>query len=190
MSNITPVVRNIIFICVGVFILDVIFKGFYLTERMALYKINSEYFLPYQLFSYMFAHGDLGHLFFNMMALVFFGSMLELVWGFGRFLRFYLITGLGAAIVFEFLEYYLNPGQSGIMVGASGAIYGILVAFGFLFPDREVQLYLPPIRVKGKYLALALGLLGFFLDKSGTTAHYAHLGGAIIGFGVIRFGGA
>jgi membrane associated rhomboid family serine protease len=187
-STITPVVKNIIFICVGVFILDKLFANYQVTERLALWKVGTDYFKPYQLFTYMFAHGSLGHLFFNMLSLTFMASMLEMLWGFKRFLTFYLAAGIGAGVIYMALEAFLNPHALGSMVGASGAIYGILVAFGMLFPDREISLMLPPIQVKAKYLVFVLGFFNYIMDDSGQVAHMAHLGGAIIGFFLVKFG--
>jgi membrane associated rhomboid family serine protease len=188
MFRLTPVVKNLIFICVAVFILDKIFSGFYLTERLALWKISTDLFRPYQLFTYMFAHGSAGHLFFNMFTFAFLGSQLEMVWGFKRFLSYFLITGIGAAVVYLLIEILLNPMSGGSMVGASGAIYGMLLAFGFLYPNMEVQLIIPPIPVKAKYLALVLGVFAYMMDTSGQVAHFAHFGGAVVGFLVLRLG--
>ncbi len=187
MFNITPLIRNIIFICIAVFIVQRFFPGLYLTQRMALYKLGTADFRPYQLFTYMFAHGSLGHLFFNMMGLAFIGSYIEMVWGFKRFMTYFIATGIGAAIIYLFLEYYLDRGQGGVMLGASGMIYGILVAFGMMFPDREFALMFPPINVKGKYMAIVLGVFAYMTDVSGEVAHFAHLGGGVIGFILLRF---
>ncbi|MFN8886418.1 MAG: rhomboid family intramembrane serine protease [Cyclobacteriaceae bacterium] len=187
MFNITPLVRNIIFICIAVFIVQRFFSGLYLTERMALYKLGTPFFRPYQLFTYMFAHGGLGHLFFNMMSLAFIGSYLEMVWGFKRFMTYFLVTGIGAAVIYLVLEYYFDPGQGGYMLGASGAIYGILAAFGMMFPEREISLMFPPISVKGKYMVIVLGVFAYMVDVSGQVAHFAHLGGGVVGFILIRF---
>lgn len=187
MFTFTPVVKNITIICIIVFIVDRFFPNLFLSQRMALFSIATDMFLPTQLFTYMFAHGDLGHLFFNCMTLVFMGSNVELVWGFKRFLAYYIATGIGAAIIYLLLSYFIDPAGISIMVGASGAIYGILVAFGYLFAEREIQLMFPPIRVKGKYMAIVLGLFAWMVDKSGQVAHFAHLGGGLVGFFMIRF---
>jgi len=188
MFRLTPVVKNLIFLCVAVFIIDKLFSGFYLTERLALYKIGTNLFRPYQLFTYMFAHGSAGHLFFNMFTFAFLGTQLEMIWGFKRFLSYFLITGIGAAVVYLLAEILLNPMMGGSMVGASGAIYGMLLAYGFLYPDVEIQLIIPPIPVKAKYLALVLGIFAYMMDTSGQVAHFAHMGGAIVGFLVLRLG--
>lgn len=187
MFNITPLVRNIIFICIAVFIVQKLLPGLYLPQRMALYKIGTDLFRPYQLFTYMFAHGTLGHLFFNMMALSFMGSYLEMVWGFKRFLTYFIVTGIGASLIYVAIEYFLSPASGGSMLGASGAIYGILMAYGMLFPEREMSLMFPPISVKGKYLVLVIGVFTYLTDVSGQVAHVAHLGGAVVGFIMLKF---
>jgi membrane associated rhomboid family serine protease len=180
MFNITPLVRNIIFICIAVFIVQKLLPGLYLPQRMALYKIGTDLFRPYQLFTYMFAHGTLGHLFFM-------GSYLEMVWGFKRFLTYFIVTGIGASLIYVAIEYFLSPASGGAMLGASGAIYGILVAYGMLFPEREMSLMFPPISVKGKYLVLVIGVFTYLTDVSGQVAHVAHLGGAVVGFIMLKF---
>lgn len=187
MFNITPLVRNIIFICIAVFIAQKILPGLYLPQRMALYKIGTGLFKPYQLFTYMFAHGSLGHLFFNMMTLAFVGSYLEMVWGFKRFLNYFIVTGIGASTIYLILEFIINPSGMGSMLGASGTVYGILMAFGMLYPDKEISLMFPPISVKGKYLVLFLGIFTYLTDLSDQVAHFAHLGGALVGFIMMKF---
>ena len=186
MIRLTPVVKNLIIICVGVFILNMFIPG--LTDRLALYQIGTPSFKPYQLFSYMFAHGSTGHIFFNMLMFAFIGPHLEMVWGFKRFLKFYLFCGIGAAVIYMLLEYVINQGFGGSMVGASGAIYGLLMAYGVLYPENEFKLMLPPISIKGKYLVIVLGVSAWIFDRSGRTAHFAHLGGAVAGFVALRFG--
>jgi membrane associated rhomboid family serine protease len=186
MFRLTPVVRNLIFICVAIFIVDSVL--FPISAFMALYKIGMANFKPYQLFTYMFAHGGFGHIFFNMLTLAFMGPALEMVWGFKRFLSFYLITGIGAAVIYVLIEFFLNPMSAGVMVGASGAIYGMLTAFGMLYPEMEIQLLIPPIPIKAKYLVIVTGVLTYVMDRSGQVAHFAHLGGAVIGFILIKTG--
>lgn len=188
MFRLTPVVKNIILINVGIFILASIFSSYYITERMALWKIGTDLFRPYQLFTYMFAHGGFGHIFFNMLTLAFLGPALEMVWGFKKFLSYYLITGIGAAVIYTLIEYFLDPASVGLMVGASGAIYGVLTAFGMIYPDMEINLLIPPIAVKAKYLVIIAGVMAFVMDRSGQVAHFAHLGGAVIGFILIKTG--
>ena len=99
---------------------------------------------------------------------------------------FYLVTGIGAGVFSIFVDLYLNLGTFGTMVGASGAIYGLLMGFGMLFPNMEVMLLIPPIPIKAKYLVFLLGGLTFLLDTSGNVAHFTHLGGVIFAFILIR----
>lgn len=141
-----------------------------------------ENFWPWQLFTYMFLHGGLAHLFFNMLALWMFGMELENVWGSRKFLVYYLLCGLAGGLS----NLLIGPliGQVGPTVGASGAIFGVLLAFGMMFPDRPVYLYfLLPVRAK--YLVAIWIGLELFYGVTGTSdgvAHFAHLGGAAAGF--------
>ncbi|HEU5289999.1 MAG TPA: rhomboid family intramembrane serine protease [Cyclobacteriaceae bacterium] len=184
MFRLTPVVRNLIIINVIVFIFQTISDDV-LTQYLALYNQESGYFKPYQLFTYMFAHGSFSHIFFNMLSLAFMGPILESFWGQKKFLLFYLITGIGAGLFNFMVEMFIGSGP-GVMVGASGAIYGLLMAFGMIFPNMEVMLLIPPIPIKAKYLVFLLGGLTFLMDRSGQVAHFAHLGGVVVGFIVIK----
>jgi membrane associated rhomboid family serine protease len=205
--------------------------GVDLYQYLALYLPGSELFRPHQLITHMFMHGTFGHIFFNMFALWMFGNTLENVWGGKRFLMYYLITGLGAAMIHLGVNYWeassvanelMNLGYtvadlekmreglvpnnaiSGSMplmqryygmyttptVGASGAVYGILLAFGMMFPNMRIYLYfLFPI--KAKYFVAALGLLelinGLSMDPNSNIAHFAHLGGMLFGFILIKY---
>lgn len=199
MIRLTPVVRTLIIINVIVFIGELLgprgdfgycFGGVGLDNDvvsgfLALYSTKTECFKPYQLFTYMFVHGDFMHIFFNMLMLAFTGPILENYWGQGRFTMFYLVTGIGAGVFNILLASYLGVGGFGTMVGASGAIYGLLMGFGMIFPNMEVRLLIPPIPIKAKYLVLVLGGLNFLLDRSGNVAHFAHLGGVIFAFFII-----
>lgn len=183
MLSLTPLVRNIIFVCVGVYLAQLFL---HITPFLQLYPIRTEYFRPYQLFTYMFAHGGMTHIFFNMLTLAFLGPLLEMVWGQQRLLLYYLATGIGAGLIYAAVDYFLNPIGAAPMLGASGAIYGLLMAFGLLMPDREIQLILPPVNIKAKYLVFVVGGITFLLDDSGGVAHTAHFGGAFIGFLMIK----
>jgi len=183
MLSLTPLVRNIIFICVAVFLAQTFF---HITGFLQLYPLRSPNFRPYQLFTYMFAHGGMTHIFFNMLTLAFMGPLLEMVWGQQKLLMYYLATGIGAALVYAGVDYFLHPFNAAPMLGASGAIYGLLMAFGLLMPDREIQLILPPISIKAKYLVFVVGGITFLLDSSGSVAHTAHFGGAFVGFLMIK----
>jgi membrane associated rhomboid family serine protease len=184
MLQFSPVSRNLIFLCVAVFIIQMI-VGDRITTLLSLFPIGSPYFRPYQLFSYMFAHGDFMHIFFNMLMLAFTGPMLEMIWGPQRLLVYYLATGIGAALIYAAFEYFMDPFGGRPMIGASGAIYGLLMAFGLLMPDREVRLMIPPVAIKAKYLVFVLGGITFLLG-GGNTAHAAHFGGAFVGFLMIK----
>lgn len=147
---------------------------------LALWPLGTN-FLPWQVFTYMFLHGGFGHLFFNMLALWMFGMELENIWGAKKFLIYYLACGLGAALANLFVAPLL--GQVAPTVGASGAVFGVLIAFGMLFPDRPIYLYfLLPIRAKF-FIAAYIGLELFYgvTGSSDGVAHFAHLGGAAVG---------
>ncbi len=184
MINLTPTVKNLIIINSVVFLLQLFIPE--VTTYLSLYNVNTEFFRPYQLFTYMFAHGGFVHLFFNMLMLAFTAPVLETFWGSNRFLQFYLITGVGAA-VFSVLIDLVTGGGAGAMLGASGAIYGVLMGFGMLFPNLEVMLLIPPIPVKAKYLVFVLGGITFLMDRSGSVAHFAHLGGIVVAWILIKF---
>lgn len=199
MFRLTPVVRTIIIINVIVFLAQLfgpkadfgacfgalglerdVVSGF-----LSLYNVKTDCFRPYQLFTYMFVHGGFGHIFFNMLALAFIAPILENYWGQGRFTIFYLVTGIGAGVFNILIATFFGVGEFGTMVGASGAIYGVLMGFGMIFPNMEIQLLIPPIPLKAKYLVLVLGVMNFVLDRSGSVAHFAHLGGVIFAFIII-----
>jgi membrane associated rhomboid family serine protease len=138
----------------------------------------------WQFVTYLFLHGDFWHIFLNMFVLWMFGSELERTWGERAFLRYYFITGVGAGL-FSALS---DPSSLAPTIGASGAVYGILMAYGLMFPNRYVYLYfLFPVKVK--YFVAVLGLLAFIatLGSPGSTiAHVAHLGGMVVGFLYLR----
>lgn len=152
-----------------------------ITQLFALWPWGTN-FWPWQLVTYMFLHGGLGHLFFNMLALWMFGMELENLWGSKRFLTYYLVCGLGAGVANVIVPAILGEGAP--TVGASGAVFGVLVAFGMLFPDRPIYIYfLLPIRAK--YFVTGYILLELFYGVYGMqsgVAHFAHLGGAAVGF--------
>jgi len=151
------------------------------SQYLALWPLGTNFY-PWQLFTYMFMHGGFWHLFFNMLALWMFGMELENTWGSRKFLAFYLTCGLGAGITNLFVAPLLGPAAP--TIGASGAVFGVLIAFGMLFPDRPIYIYfLLPIRAK-YFVAIYIGL-ELFYGVTGTEqgiAHFAHLGGAAVGF--------
>lgn len=151
-------------------------------------------FKPFQIITYMFTHYDLGHVFFNMLSLFFLGPSVEMGLGPKRFLGLYMISGL-AGLAAHFLVWYLpffmgtaaEPQFS--VLGASGAVFGVTIAFATLYPDRELMLLFPPIPIKAWVMALILvgiGLYSGLTGAGGNIAHFAHLGGALAGFILAR----
>lgn len=195
-SNLTPLVRNLIIINVVVFVGQQLippftsciqsFRGMEVpieigfTQLISLWRIDWCPFKPYQFFTYMFAHGSFLHIFFNMMALASLGPILESYWGDKKFLFFYLATGIGAGVIYAVANYFISADNAGSMLGASGAIYGILMAFGLTFPNMQISLFFIPI--KAKYMVFVVGFLTYVMDRSGSVAHLAHFGGAFIAF--------
>lgn len=184
--DLPQVVKNILFINIIVFLADIVFKslGYTFTNWLALYSFGTGAFRPYQLVTHMFMHGGFMHIFFNMFGLVMFGKVIEAVWGGKRFFILYFISGLGAAGL-QLLVYYYT-GMQAVMVGASGAIFGVLAAFAMLFPNVELMLIFFPVPIKAKYMVPGFALLSLFFGvasfKGDNIAHFAHLGGAIFGF--------
>ncbi|MBI3520491.1 MAG: rhomboid family intramembrane serine protease, partial [Bacteroidetes bacterium] len=151
-----------------------------LDHYLDLFPIGTPEFKPHQFITYMFMHADISHIFFNMLAVYMFGSILENIWGAKRFLNFYILCGLGAAALQLGISTFND--QYTILLGASGAVFGLLVAFAMMFPNTELQLYFV-IPVKAKYLVIAYALFelynGFFANDN--VAHFAHLGGLVVG---------
>jgi membrane associated rhomboid family serine protease len=199
-SAFPPVVKNLIIINVIVWIAQLFYDkqdgfSFALTKKIALWPIGTDEFNPYQIVTHMFAHASyseggsiaFSHILFNMFSLFMFGRILENVWGAKRFLSFYLICGVGAAIAHLAVQYFTN-GYSPA-VGASGAIMGVFVAFAYLFPNTELMIMPIPVPIKAKWLAIgyiALDLFGGVSPKgSDNIAHFAHLGGALTGLIIV-----
>ena len=165
----------------------------------------------YQLFTYMFLHApsSLQHVFFNMFAVFMFGRVLENVWGRQRFLLFFVATGVGAAMIQELAWLYMlyadakglgipleellmHPAINNLItIGASGAVFGILLAFGMLFPNTPLFLLFLPIPIKAKYFVAIYGVIELFLGVANfsgdNVAHFAHLGGMLFGYFMIRY---
>ncbi|GAB3007070.1 rhomboid family intramembrane serine protease [Niabella terrae] len=189
-----PVVKNLIIINVLVWLAQILFDPRYnLTARIGLWPVGTPYFRPWQIVTHMFAHAPSGslmffHILFNMFTLWMFGRILENVWGSKRFLIFYMICGLGAAAAHLAMQYLL--GDDTLAIGASGAVFGVLVAFALTFPNTELYLMFIPVPVKAKWAILgliALDLFGGVSRYSGdNVAHYAHLGGALTGFILLK----
>ena len=144
-------------------------------------------FLPWQLLTYGFLHGGFTHLFFNMFALWMFGGPLEETWGSRRFFTYYVVCVVGAGLV-QLLVTTLAAGNGGPVyptVGASGGVFGLLLAYGLLFPNVRLMLIFPPIPMRARTFVVVYGLLELFLGVTGTqqgVAHFAHLGGMAFGF--------
>jgi membrane associated rhomboid family serine protease len=253
-SLLPPVVKNLLIINVLFFIATYTFQHVYnkdLSEYLGLYFFKSEYFRPWQYITHLFMHGSFTHLLFNMFALWMFGYVIENYWGAKRFLAYYLITGLGAAVLHtligwitiaglnnDLLTFQNAPSPSSFLaivndhfagakervlpfvnewsrnisdpqyanyavgilkegirarmnvptVGASGAVFGVLLAFGMLFPNAVIYLYFA-IPMKAKYLVILYGGLELYLgvmnEPGDNVAHFAHLGGMLFGFVMI-----
>ena len=188
-QNLTPMVKNLLLINVALYVVTDFLGMRIIKDELMLHSFHSPYFQPYQLFTHMFLHGGFSHLLFNMLGLFFLGPLLERVWGANRFLLFYMVCGVGAAVLYSSISYFqgaLNP-----MLGASGAIYGLLMAIGMMFPNTEFMLLFPPIPLKAKYLALGLGLIALFSGLNNAAgdnvAHFAHLGGMLFAFILLKF---
>jgi len=250
------IVKNLLLLNVIMFIATWLMQrsGIDLNSFLGLYYYESEHFRWYQYITHMFMHGGLTHIFFNMFALWMFGRVLESVWGPKRFLFYYFVTGLGAAALHTFAnwysisdiqqaaiafgntpspelfsnfikEYIPNPNpkiydfiaswsmdadnneyirqaiylaQSAVdmklnipTVGASGAVFGVLLAFGMLFPNTQLMLLFPPIPIKAKYFVIFYGVLELYLgvmqQPGDNVAHFAHLGGMLFGFILIKY---
>lgn len=240
LGNMPPVVKNLLILNVIMFIVTSLgeMQGIPMTSMLGGYVFNSPLFEPYQMVSHFFMHGGLFHIFFNMFALVIFGSALEQVWGPKRFFIFYVATALGAFVLHQLVGYFevkaieeqllaagytdlyelreniyqLRMGEvntfniisgtdnlvqsyiAGIsvpVVGASGAVYGVLVGFGYLFPNTQLMLLFPPIPIKAKWLVIIMVGIALFnsiqRNPGDNIAHLAHLGGAVVGFIIVLF---
>jgi len=149
-------------------------------------------FGPWQLLSYGFLHGGIAHLLFNMLALVMFGAPLEQTWGERRFLTYFLVCVAGAGLcqLLVVTWSFSNDGMLIPTVGASGGVFGLLLAYGLLFPNQRVMLLFPPIPMKARTLVIVYGVISLLLGVTGTqsgVAHFAHLGGMLFGWLMIRY---
>lgn len=231
-SYLPLVVKNLLIINGLFFLATLVLKeqfGIDLEERLGLHYPSSPAFRPYQIVTYMFMHGSFMHVFFNMFALWMFGNTLENLWGSKRFLTYYMITGIGAAVIQLLVTYlrlaplysqisspeelnlimtkgydilqsgqnFINPvdGQINILInsatiGASGAVFGILLAFGMLFPNTMLYIYFA-IPIKAKWFVILYGAVELFSGIANSAddnvAHFAHLGGMLFGFIMIKY---
>ena len=220
-ANITPVVKNLLIINFIFFIATFVLRHtFDMDKWLAVYYFNSPNFRLWQIISYMFMHGSIGHIFFNMLALFMFGPILEYSIGSQRFFNLYFISGVGAIVIqmlvqalqvhaitggitishpeLESSYYAFGPNAQKLadiyftpIVGASGAIFGLLVAFGMLYPNMEMFLFFIPVPIKAKYIVPGYILLELWLGigqyGGDNVAHFAHLGGALFGFIMVKF---
>ncbi|MBP1637531.1 MAG: Rhomboid family protein [Bacteroidetes bacterium] len=242
LSNIPPIVKNILAINIVLFAATFLLPGILsrfgmnvdLNDILGMHYFASHKFNPAQMITYMFMHGSFSHIFFNMFAVYMFGGIMERVWGPKKFLFFYLISGLGAAIVqqlFWYIEFgslfsainsaisagsvdallpysgelhkYLSfdtlqafnvsdlfkikslMQDSLVTIGASGSVFGLLLAFGWLFPEEKLFLMFIPIPIKARWFVLGYGVIELFLGvaqfSGDSVAHFAHLGGMLFG---------
>ncbi|MBS1525403.1 MAG: rhomboid family intramembrane serine protease [Bacteroidetes bacterium] len=214
-SNLSPVVKNLLIINIIFFIATYLLGSrFDMVRWLSVFYFNSPLFRPWQIISYMFMHGGIAHIFFNMFALFMFGPIVEYSIGSKRFFNLYFICGIGAILlqwmvqaievhnlvgaftisenqivspdaIAKLKDIYTTP-----ILGASGAIFGILVAFGMLFPNMELFLFFIPIPIKAKYIVPGYILLELWLGVGqyggDNVAHFAHLGGALFGFIMVK----
>ncbi len=192
MPPIPQLTKILMMACTAVFCLQLFVP---LAAWFALFPLGSGQFMPWQLVTYAFLHGGVGHLFFNMLGLWMFGSELERLWGQKRYAQF-LLAGVLAAAVAQIIFNWVS-GSNNPTVGASGALFALLLAFGMLFPNRIIMPLFPPIPMKartfvmvfgGIELLMGSGLLDSLLGSGGgNIAHFAHLGGMVGGFLMIRY---
>lgn len=191
LQNTPRVTKNLIYVNILVFIATLINEGF-IVGNFALFYPTSDYFHFWQPVTHLFVHGSFWHIFFNMYALWLFGSIVEQVIGEKKFLLLYFVCGLGAAGLYLFVE-FLQGGTNVPCVGASGAIYGLLIAYAMLFPTNRLTLIFPPITLNAKtwvIIFIAIELLTGWASARGFSdgvAHSAHLGGALLGFLMITY---
>ncbi|MDE5707622.1 MAG: rhomboid family intramembrane serine protease [Alistipes sp.] len=187
-----PVVLNLIIInALMLLVTELLPVGNRIVEALALFNPAGQHFRSYQVVTYMFLHGNFSHLFFNMFALWMFGRSLEYDLGSKRFLTYYMVCGVGAGLLqllVGWLEWYFGGDIRALMaptVGASGAVFGLLLAFGVMHPNAVIMLLIPPIPMKAKWFVVVYGVIELFFGISGRMAgiaHFAHVGGMLWGF--------
>jgi membrane associated rhomboid family serine protease len=183
-----PVTQSLLIANVLVFLLQTQ-TGEGLEVWFALWPVGSGYFAPWQLVTYGFLHGGFAHIFFNMLGLYMFGSDIERLFGSRYFLAYYFACLLSAALC-QLLVVSLAGGPAFPTVGASGALYGLLLAFGMYFPRRMVMLIFPPIPMQARVFVIVFGAAELLFGVMGTAdgvAHFAHLGGMLGGWLVIQY---
>ncbi len=205
LSSIPPVTKNLIIVNVIVFVATLINENF-MIGTFGLFYPSSPYFHWWQVITHMFMHGGFWHIFFNMYTLFIFGVVVERILGSKKFLIFYFICGLGAAglqIATQYIEMqaFLNSASQSALrsiallkstptVGASGAIYGVLMGYAMLFPESRMTLIFPPVTLSAKWMVVIFAAIELFTGIVGWVdgvAHFAHLGGMLIGWLMIRW---
>ena len=213
MQGTTPAVLNLIIINAIVFFAQTLFGGLNdessITDLFALHHYRSEDFRLYQVITHMFMHASFLHILFNMFGLWMFGTTVERIWGPKRFLIFYFLCGIGAALVqmasyaynfrvidsmvlnIDQLNQYNEMLRRNATVGASGAIMGVLAAYGYMFPNTEMMIMPIPVPVKAKWAIIGIIAIDVFSGIAGNpgdnVAHFAHVGGALTGFLIVYF---
>lgn len=201
-SQIPTVTKNLVAINILMFIATLINENFMVTN-FAMFYPASPFFKPWQILTHMFMHGGFWHIFFNMYSLLMFGSILERSLGPKKYLIFYFVTGLGAVALHTGVEWlqarvFIANGiaqayQQLLMtptLGASGAIYGVLIGFAMLYPQARLTLIFPPIPMTAKWLVIIFAAIELFSGINGiqeSVAHFAHLGGMLFGWLLIRW---
>lgn len=205
MANVPTVTRNLIIINVIVFVAFMINEEF-MTRTFALFYPTSPLFHSWQIVTHMFMHGGFWHILFNMYTLWMFGSVLERMIGERKYLIFYFVCGLGAVALHLGVEYlqaqtWLASGSAGALqsyadlqrtptVGASGAIYGVIIGYAMLFPESRLTLLFPPVTLSAKWMVIIFAAIELLTGVTGTAAnvaHFAHLGGMLFGWLLITY---
>lgn len=201
-SNVPPVTKNLILVNILIYIATALNENF-MIGTFGLFYPSSPYFHWWQVITHMFMHGGFWHIFFNMYTLFIFGVVVERIIGSKKFALFYFVCGLGAAalqIGTQYIEMqaFISAGAADSIaalkatptVGASGAIYGVLIGYAMLFPDSKMTLLFPPITLSAKWMVIIFAAIELFTGVIGWVdgvAHFAHLGGMLIGWLMIRW---
>lgn len=196
MRNIPTITKNLLIINILMYLATLVLEGMgtNLSYALGLHFVMMPGFHVYQLITYMFMHGGFTHLFFNMFALWMFGCVVENTLGSKRFIIYYMACGIGAGLIQELTQfvsiYFMLSHSASLTVGASGAIYGILLAFGMLYPNERIFIFPLPVPIKAKWFItfyVAVELFSAIATSGDGVAHTAHLGGMLIGFFMIRY---
>lgn len=201
-SQIPTVTKNLVAINILMFIATLVNENF-MVANFAMFYPASPFFKPWQILTHMFMHGGFWHIFFNMYSLLMFGSILERSLGPKKYLIFYFVTGLGAVALHTGVEWMqakvfiangIAEAYQQLLVtptlGASGAIYGVLIGFAMLYPQARLTLIFPPIPMTAKWLVIIFAAIELFSGINGIqdgVAHFAHLGGMLFGWLLIRW---